>query len=191
MLDEIGYDVLVYEDKELVIITKRTTLSLILDTVHYDLPYRSGDTEKYVLFSAVFNTFKSGKIRLGSIHAQFNVDYSESLPSIEKKYSEFPFIIGGDMNHPPDYQYYGLSVLNKDEATNFFTNYSSFNPYTIVELTDTRCNLPKAYDGFILFNRNKIISALIGGEHYWDKEVISGRESPVLKHVKQTFNKLF
>lgn len=119
------------------------------------------------------------------MHANYNEDYSKSVPDLLDEFNaEKTFvIIGGDMNHLPGYKMSRLLVLDETETTNFFTNYSLVpdsctESYTKVQLTDPRCGLPKAYDGFFVTRGDVIIS----GSHTWSKEYKdTGSEYPVLK----------
>lgn len=174
---KLGFNPLWYEAKEIVICYKIGKLYRTHDETC--LTYKSKWETKEVLFLGTFEHTSGNIVKLGSMHGQYGEDYSESVPKLldDLKANSHCAIIGGDMNHPPNFKMSNLLVLDENETTNFFSNYSQATPYTKVELNDTRSNSPKAYDGFFVTTGKVEIS----GSHTWTKDITeTGLEYPVL-----------
>jgi hypothetical protein len=183
-LESINFDFVTFEDKEIVIIYLKDRLSF--KTIYFDLPFKSKWEEKNHLALATFQDSDGESIVIGSMHGNYNDDYSQSVPNLLKSFrlNNQCVIIGGDMNHPPKYNMSELLVLDDNEVTNFNTNYSSVKgPYTLVQLDDSRSGHSKAYDGFLV--TMGIVE--VSGDHVWSKiKTSSGKESPVLLETKLT-----
>lgn len=175
-LISIAFNYHLFEEKELAIIYDNCRLNPVGVTHH--LKFKTAWDNKYHLLLITFRDSDNNYVRIGSMHGNYNDDYSESIPILLKQFDNTPIIIGGDMNHPPNYKISNFLVLDENECTNFFTNYATVTgSYTEVKLNDARCNLPKAYDGFIVSHGTVIIS----GEHKWDKRTTEdGVEYPIL-----------
>lgn len=177
----IGWNFITYSEKQLVIIYKTSELSHISNEIF--LPYKFKTQTYYSLFLATFKDKNGNIIKLGSMHGHYNTDYSNSVPKLLKilEANSYCTIIGGDMNHPPSYKIPRFLVSNDNEITNFTTNYSSVDgQYATVELNDTRCNNPKAYDGFFVTKGN----AKVTGSYKWEKIIAkTGEEYPILTPI--------
>jgi hypothetical protein len=184
MLNKKGCRIQLYWEKEVAIIH---SASLSHKSYNIEFPYvRKGkimDITKYAMYTCIFES-EGKNICLGSFHAQFGVDYTEPIETFRKEtLSKADItIIGGDANHPSNYQFPGLLTLSENDVTNFYTNYNETDPYTKVELHDHRNGAPKNYDGFLVFT-DASVTTRVSGEHYWDKEVVDGKEIPVLKEI--------
>jgi hypothetical protein len=135
-------------------------------------------------------------IILINIHAQYTVDYSKSIPRLMKQMSSWnpkiPIILGGDMNHPPGFEFSdayasGMNVSGQflvldDYCTNFMTDYEKHNSgYTKVYLEDERKSVLKNYDGFFISTAE---SARVFGEEYWDRTTDEcGQEHVILRKI--------
>jgi hypothetical protein len=177
-LTKINFAYISYEPKELVIIYRLDRLKFIRSDDY--LTYTNNWETKSVLFLGSFEDNDQNIVKFGTLHGNYNVDYSLSIPELLRylKMENNCVIIGGDTNHPPGYQMSGLLVLDENETTNFFTNYADVNDqYTQVHLEDPRCHLPKAYDGFFVTSGDVEIS----GSHVWTKKSTeTNEEYPVL-----------
>lgn len=180
MLESIGWKAIVYKEKDLAIIYNTKVLEPEGDSTK-ELPYEHKDGTKYVLLLQTFN-MNNSKISLGTIHAQYSVDYSTSIPEIIDS-AGMDIIIGGDMNHPPGYKFPG-TLTASTFCTNFYTDYHSHESgFKEVWLTDKyQENRVKNYDGFL----TNIKDVSVRGESYIDKIVDfdgNGIELPIIKHV--------
>lgn len=185
-MNNIGFKFISYEDKEIVIIYKAHKLKFINSCTH--LTYKSKrasarTSDKDVLFLGTFRDNDGDTVKLGSMHGNYNEDYSESIPKLleDLKKEKDCVILGGDTNHPSGYKMPNLLTPDEHDITNFFTNYAEINGrYTKVQLEDTRCGLFKAYDGFFVTCAEGEV--IISGSHVWSKNAKPNGEDeyPVL-----------
>lgn len=185
ILERFGMSLQTLEQKEIAIVTSKK-LVFIDDSLENGFPYKSwkGTETNFAMFACDFALGNESLIRLGCFHAQYGVDYTTMISEFRKKAEEETdlFIIGGDANHPADCGFPGLLVISKDQATNFYTNYNDVDPYTIVELHDTRFKVAKSYDGFVITSKDDVKYQL-GGEFYWNKVVENGIERLILSPI--------
>ncbi len=186
LLQEIGWDMLTYESKEMAILYNKKYVNLVENSERYLLEYKNRWESKKLLFMADFVDFEKKKISVGTVHLNYAIDYSESIPLLLKELQEEDRIVifGGDTNHPASFQMSNLLVPSEQKATNFHTNYSKFdNGYTKVDVNDERMNsVAKAYDGFFVappIGRTLSVSVYCDG--YWD--YLNGVESQQLIYM--------
>lgn len=184
-LAESGHSIFLHSEKEVAIIYSN---DFTLESSSDEFPYQSKGSTKNAMLTCTFN-YGNRRVRLGSFHAQFGLDYTELIETFGKDTLTKTdlTIIGGDANHPSNYQFPGLLTVSEKDVSNFFTNYYKVDPYTEVELHDHRNNSPKNYDGFLVFTTLDV-ETKVTGEHYWDKEVVDGREIPVLRTYTDASN---
>ena len=172
----------VCDDKEMAIIhnnKKLVQLSPIPKLHLYDGQY-------YVAMSNVYHVpILDQNIVLGSLHLNYGVDYTQSIPELLDNLinDNMIVILGGDTNHPSSFKMCKLLTNGDDIPTNFQTNYQILeiskltyggNKYNMVILKDERdINLVKAYDGFFVKIKDTYIkdtTLVVHGNHKWGKQ---------------------
>lgn len=189
-LDLIHWKLTTYEDKEMAILYSNK-LDMVSDSSQSYLEYKTQEESKKVLFCTDFIDIETQqKLTLGTLHGNFNSDYSMEIPMLMRQLQTEDKIIifGGHTNHPPHYKIDGLLVTDINVCTNFFTDYAQHNGiFNKVYLHDDReeireKNMIKAYDGFFVIPPlGKDVNIMMTGRHAWSKQCWHDElEEPVL-----------